>query len=125
MLSEIFECHLNAITHVITHPSRDANAANIRKRLESGGDVDPVSEDIAVLYQNISDINPDTELHLPFLCQHQIGTPQCLLNCHSRMEGMNDRRKFCQHAVTGGPEDLPMCLFNDAIDEGPMRTQGR
>ena len=44
------------------HPRGNADTAGLGKGFETCCDVDPVAEDVAVLDNNVSDVNTDTEL---------------------------------------------------------------
>jgi len=51
-----------ACRHVFLHPRRDANPTRFGQAFKTGSDIDAVAENIAVLDNDISDIDADPEL---------------------------------------------------------------
>ncbi|MCY1492990.1 hypothetical protein D9M68_268150 [compost metagenome] len=125
MLTQILEGGIHAIAQMISYPSCHADAAGISGAFERGGDIDAIAEDIAVFHQNVADIDPDAEVHLPVVGKRLVGTPHRLLNGDCAVEGMDDRWKFRQHAVAGGPENLTMGAFDKTVDNSAVRRQSR
>src|SRR5205814_2297170 len=62
LLAQVIEDQVEPAGHVFLHPRRDANPARFGQSFKTGGDIDAVAENIAVLDNDISDIDADPEL---------------------------------------------------------------
>ncbi|MGF6178489.1 hypothetical protein ABIE33_006809 [Ensifer sp. 4252] len=93
--------------------------------MQPGCYVNAVSKDVAVLHQNIADVDPDAEIHPPIVGERLVCLPNGLLDSHGGIECMDDRGEFGQDAVAGSPENLAMGFFDEPIDDGTMRRQRR
>src|SRR4029077_9168310 len=61
LLTDILEGEVYLPRDILLHARRDANPASLGDAFEPCGDVDPVAENVPVLLDDISDIDPDPE----------------------------------------------------------------
>jgi hypothetical protein len=84
VLAKILELVLAAVTDMVPYAARDAHAARLCQAFETGGDIDAVAEDGAVLDQNIANIDADAKPHPALVRQVGISLVQGLLDGHAQ-----------------------------------------
>ena len=75
----------------------DANAAWLRDRLEARGDIDDFAEDIAAPYDDVPDIDANSQEHLVIVGHASVAESDELLDRQSAIQG-GDRRGKLQKA---------------------------
>jgi hypothetical protein len=124
LLPHIFEGQVELVPYLFAHDSADADSTGLGQGLQTRCDVHPVSEDVAMLDDDIAEIDPDAEPDAPVF--NDIGVPGChrALHLGGTPNRVHDTRKFHQHAVAGGLHNPPPVLHNFGIDEfAPMRFE--
>ena len=92
------------------------NSAWLGHRLETGRHVDAVAEDVAVLDNNVAQIDADTVKqatrgrHVPISPRHP------LLKVDRASQRLGDALEFHQHAVAGRLDDTALALGDRRID---------
>ena len=126
MFAEIFEGDVESIAHLVANRGGDADAARRRELLESRRYVDAVSENVAVVDDDIAEIDADSELD-PARGRY-VGVAAChpALDLGGTLHGVRNALEFDQHSVTGRFDDPPLVLLDGGIDElQPVRLQSR
>ena len=123
LLAQVLERILPHLAHMVAHPARDADTPRQCQRFEARRDIDAVAEDIAVLNHDVADVDSDAELHAVFGRLTLAGDGEVLLDPHGAIEGVDDTRELCQHAVAGGPGDTALMLGNQRIDDEAQAGQ--
>jgi hypothetical protein len=80
LLTKILKAHPGLVTQVVPHPAGDADLATFDEALQPGSDVHSIAKDIAVLDNDITDIDPDPKPHLPLIWLSLVSPLERLLN---------------------------------------------
>src|ERR1700723_3327071 len=84
---------------------RDANAPRFGNAFQARRDVDAIAEDVVVVDDDITDMNPDAEFD-PKLRRHAgISDRHFLLYDNGASRGIDRAAEFDQHAIAGGFDD--------------------
>jgi hypothetical protein len=117
LLADVLEGEVEAARGVLLNPGRDADAAGLGQPVETGGDVDAVAEDIAILDHNVADIDADAELDAA-ICRHRgVALGQSRLYLGRASESVDDAGELDQQAVAGGLDDAAPMPGDPRIDE--------
>ena len=112
LFAEIVEGEVEPARRVLLHPRRDANPAGLGQGFEPGGDVDPVAENVAVLDDDIADIDADAEFD-PFRSGDPgIAPGHRLLPFARAAQGVDHAGELDEEAVAGGL-DQPAAMLGD------------
>src|SRR5262249_15004999 len=65
-LAHILEGEVEFVAHLLAHDAAGADATWIGQRFEAGGDIDPVAEDVAILDDDVADIDAHAEFDALF-----------------------------------------------------------
>jgi hypothetical protein len=95
-----------------------ANAARLRDALKPRSDVDTVAEDIAVIDDDITDMDADAKFDPDILLDLGVPPGHAALNFHSAARCIHGAGKLNQHAVAGGLDDATAMRGDGRIDEG-------
>ena len=125
LLAEILEAIGDLAPDMVAHAARDADPAGLGQPLDASGDIDAVTEDIAVLHHDIADIDADAEPHLAILAQLLIRQSEVALHLDGALDGGEDAAEFRQHAVAGRVADPAAMLGDQRIGDGAVGRQGR
>jgi hypothetical protein len=96
LLADVFEGEVELARGVLLHASRDADAARLREAFEPSGDVDAVAKDVAVLNDDVSNINANAELDPIFGRSRHIAFSHCSLNFDGAAQCVDDTDKLDQ-----------------------------
>ena len=125
LIAQILEHDVvEAISDLIAYRARHANATGLGEHLEARRHIDAVAEDVLVLDDHVTQIDPDTELD-PARRRH-IGIPPCHspLNLGGADHRIDHALEFDQHPVARCLDDPPSILGDGGIDElEPMGFQ--
>ena len=103
LLTEILEAAIHPTLHLVVHDGRNADPTWLCERLQERGDIDTITVDIAVLDDNVAEIDADAKLDA--LVFRDGAVPLCctLLHRNGTRDSFNNTRKLDQDAVTGRP----------------------
>src|SRR5665213_1021117 len=97
---------------------RNADAAGFGGPLQPSGNVDAVTENVVVVYDDVADVDADPEFD-PQLTRHIAVLPRhAILNFDCAARRIDRAGEFHQQAVTGGLDDASVMLGNSRIDDG-------
>src|SRR5207249_2462098 len=74
LLAEVFENQVELARDILLHPRGNADVARLSQGFETYCDIDPVAEDVAVLDDDVADIDADAQVDAPILRQRRIAT---------------------------------------------------
>ena len=63
MFAHVVEGEVELVADFVAHHPADADAARLGQTLEAGGEVDPVTEDVAVVNNDVALVDAETELY--------------------------------------------------------------
>ncbi len=87
---------------------RNADGTGLGERLESGGDVDAIAEDVVAVDDDVAEIDPDPQLETTVDRNGIIDRTRCLLHLDGAIQRVDDARKIRQQAVACGADDPPV-----------------
>ena len=61
LLTRIIECKVDLANRVFMHTGRDTNSTRLGDTFQSGGDIDSITENVAVLLHDVADIYSDAK----------------------------------------------------------------
>ena len=115
--ADIGELHRQLVGDLLMHGAGDADAADLGQPLEPGGDVDAVTEQIAVALDHVADGDADAERHLPARRIGHVAGSQDLLDVDRAAHRIDRARKFREHGIARGVEDASVRLCDEIVDD--------
>ncbi len=116
LLAEIVEGEVEAAGGVFLDAGRDADAAGLGERLEARGDIDAVAEDVAILDDNVADIDADAELDA-VVRYAGVALGHRLLPVGRAAQRVDDAGEFDEEAVAGGFDDAAAMFGDRRVDQ--------
>ena len=101
----------------LLNPRRDADAAGLGQRFEAGGDIDAVTEDVAVLDDDIANVHADAELDRLIGGTPALRSVIAALHLDGAVQRIDHAGELDQHAVAGGLDDAAAVLGDLRVDE--------
>ena len=99
-----------AVTGMVADRAGDENPARFGSLLETRSNVDAVSEDVALLRDDVAHMDPDTESHLP------VSHSAFPLDFRRKLDRLDGAGKFRQKPVAHGFDDAPPLPFSFGLD---------
>ena len=109
---------------LVVNAAGDVDAAGLGQRLQAGGDVDAIAEQVIALDHHVAEVDADPELEPPVLGQLAISGREFLLDLDRTSCGFDGARKLGQHAVPGAPDDPAVAAGDQRVYVLPIRVQG-
>jgi hypothetical protein len=124
LLALVFEGEVELVAYLVAHHPADADAAGLGKRLQPRGDIDAVAVDVALVDDDVADIDAHAKLDTPVTGRASIAPGHVTLDIDGAAHRINDAGEFDQHPIPGGLDD-PAAVFLDLrIDQlAPRRLQ--
>src|SRR5260370_17993226 len=69
LLAHILKGNVELVAHLVADDAADAKAARLGQTLQSGGEIDPVAENVAFVDDDVALMDAEAELD-PLLCRH-------------------------------------------------------
>ena len=108
---------------LVPHRARNPDAARLRQRLQTGGQVDAIAQQILAIDDHIPEMHADAEPHLLARGALRILLRDRLLNLQCAFDGIDRARKIGKHAVAGRREDAAPMFADQPVDNCPRSTQ--
>jgi hypothetical protein len=96
---------------------RNADAARIRDPLQARGDIYAVAENIAVVDDDVADMNPDPKFDTLGFGHANIAACHTALNLHGASDRIHRTGKFDEHPVASGLDDTAAVLRDLWVDK--------
>jgi predicted RNA methylase len=112
LFAHILEREVQFVPYLIAHHAAGANAAWLGQRLEAGGDIDPVTEDVAILDDDVAEIDAHAKLDPPFGWDAGVTDRHFALHFDCAAHRIDDAGKFNEESVAGGFDDAA-AMFPD------------
>jgi hypothetical protein len=127
LLAQVLEGDLQlAAVHLVVDGGGDADAAARGELLQPRGDVDPVAVDVALVEDDVAEIDADAELDAPLFRHVGIAPAHAVLDLDGAPDRVGDALELDQHAVAGGLDDPAVVLGDGRIDQlDAVGTQAR
>ena len=116
LLAHVLKGKVEAPRGILLNAGRNADAAGFGQAFEPRGDIDAVTKDVAVLDENVANIDADAELDAMLRRQRRVAFGQSRLHFRRASEGVDDAGEFDQQPVAGGLDDAAAMLGDLRID---------
>src|SRR5262249_14150196 len=114
------------VSDLVTHDARDTDPARLRQRLQPGGYVNAISEDVVVLGDDIPEVDPDTELNPRLGRGARIPLSHPALHFQCAAHRIHKAGKFGKHPIAGILHNAAAVLLDLRIDQfAKMRPEPR
>jgi len=123
LFAEIDEPDRQFASDLVAHRGRDANPAGLGNRLQPGGDVDRVAEQVCSLDDHVADMDADAEPHGFALGHARIFRGQSLLHRDGALHGIDGTGEIGDDAVAGGVEDPPAICRDQPVHDFAARFE--
>jgi hypothetical protein len=101
-LAHILEGEVEFVAHLIAHDAAGADATWIGQRFEAGSDVDPVAEDVAILNDDVADIDAHAEFDALFRRDAEVTCRHFALHFDRAPDRVDDAAKLDEQSIAGG-----------------------
>ena len=108
---------------LIAHGTGEANTARFCERLQSGGDVDAVAEQVWSFDEDVSEMDADTKPHLLAGRATLVFFFNGVLYRDGAFDGIDRTRKIGDKTVAGGIEDPAAMRGDQSIEDDPVGLQ--
>ena len=98
---------------------RQNDTALVSDAFESGGKIDTLAINVALVQDYVSNVQAYSEADPAFGGALGLGGVQRLLERRGGLNGRNDRAKKCKQAITGKLDNLTSGTFDAWIDDVP------
>jgi hypothetical protein len=95
----------------------NADCAGAGQRLYTGGDIHPIAVNVALVDDDVTDVDTDAEFDPTIFRNVGVAFSQSTLDFYSAAHSIDCARKFDQNAITGGFDDAAPMLRNLGINE--------
>jgi len=85
--------------------------------LQSRGHIDPITQDIAVLLNDVTQMNADADVNLFALIFLGVVSAKLRLDTLGTLHSVNDRGEVHQEAITHSLDDCPMIVSDRLLDD--------
>jgi hypothetical protein len=119
LLAEVLKLDVDLIADLAISVVRDANAARLRDAFQSRGNVNAVAENIAVLDDDVADMNANTDFNTQVSRDALITLRHSLLCLDRTTRGINSAPEFDQESVAGAFDNAAVVLGDRRLEEFP------
>jgi hypothetical protein len=112
LLADVFEGEVEPACRILLHPRRYADPAGLGQAFEPGCDVDAIAKDVAVLDDDVADIDPDAPLYAPLGRNRVVALGHARLHLDRAAQRVDDARELDEKAVSAGLYD-PAAVLGD------------
>ena len=124
LLAQVLERKSELVAHLVARHPADADPARLRQGFEACRDIDAVPEYVALVDDDVADIDADAEFDAAV--GRHIGVPfgHPVLDFDGAAHRVDDTGKLGQQSVAGGLDDAAAVLADPGIDDlAPVRLQ--
>src|SRR5262249_49592308 len=126
LLAEVVEGDVEAVAHLLVRRGTEANPAGLSQRFEPGGNVYPVAEEVAILDDDVTDIDPHAKVDAPLCRRRGVAGIHLPLHLDRTAHRVDDAGELDKEAVAASFDDATPVLGDFGIAEfATNRTQRR
>jgi hypothetical protein len=124
LLAQILEGEVELVAHLLVRRAAEADAAGLGQGFQPRREIDPVAEDVAVVEDDVAEVDPDAELDAPGGRDIGVAFGHAVLDFDRAAHRVDDAAKLHQQAVAGGLDDAAMVLGDLRVAQlAPDRLQ--
>src|SRR5215468_9106411 len=101
--------------HLVVRIVRHADAARLSQHLQASGDVDPVTEYVVTVDNDVAEVDANAEGNAPILGYPGGAISHRRLHIYRTPNGVDDARELQQQAVTGRLDDAATVAGNSRV----------
>ena len=116
MAAERAVIKIELVPDLVVNRLRNADGAGLGERLEPGGDVDPVAEDVVAVDDDVAEIDADPQLETALGRDRIVDRARGPLHLDGAVQRVDDTRKIRQQAVAGRADDPPAMRRDQRVD---------
>jgi hypothetical protein len=117
LLAEIVEGEVEAVAHLLVRRGAETDPARLGQRFKPGGNVDAVAEDVAILDDDVTEIDAHAKFDAALCRCCGVAGDHLALQFDRTAHRVDDAGKFHQQAVAGGLDDATPMLGDFGIAE--------
>jgi hypothetical protein len=117
LLALILEGVGQLVADLVSHHPRDADPAWFRERFQACRDIDAITENVVVLDDDVTEVDPDAEPDPAVLRRAGLAIDHRALHLGSAADRVDDAREFHQHPVTRRLDDVAGMLADLQVDQ--------
>ena len=122
--TEVRELQRQDFPYLIIGHTGNAKPASLRERLQSSGDVDPITKQVTGADHHVTDVDTHAEIDVTGLRKRRVGFGQGTLSLHGTPDGIHSATELRQHAVASGVGDAASLGRNQPVQDFPARGEG-
>ena len=115
LLAHVLKREIELVPHLLVRRRADADPARLGQRFEPGGNIDAVAEDVAILDDDVTDIDAHAKFDPPSRRHGGIADDHFALHLDGTAHGIKDAGEFDEEAVAGRLDDATAVLGDLAI----------
>jgi hypothetical protein len=115
LFTDVPEGDIELISHLVVHHPADADAARLRERFETGGNVHAVAKDVAPVPDDVAEVDPNAELDAAVWRHIGVSIRDLTLHFHGAAHRVDDAGKLKEQPVAGGFDDAAAVLLDLGI----------
>jgi hypothetical protein len=109
---------------LVVDAAGDVHTTGFGQRLEPGGDIDAIAEQIVALDHDVAEIDADAEFEAPVLGQLGVAAGKLRLDLDRTSHGLDGACELGEHAIAGGTDDAAVVARDPYIHLQPVGVQG-
>src|SRR5205823_6063900 len=117
LVAQILERQIESVANVVAHCARHANSARFGQGFQPSRHIHTVAVDVAILDDDIAQIDADPKYHPLFLGYAVIALCHAALHRHRTSDGLYNAWEFDQYAVAGRFDGAASVLVDLWIDQ--------
>src|SRR5262249_30281400 len=110
LLADVFEGEIQPARGVLLDPRRNTDPARFGQSFEAGRDINAVAKDVAILDDNVADIDADAEVDAAIGRRAGVAPGHLALHLDSAAQCIHDAAKLDERAVTGSFYEAALVL---------------
>ena len=116
MAAERAVIEIELVPDLVVDGLRNADGAGLGERLEPGGDVDAIAEDVVAVDDHVAEIDADPQLETALGWDGVVDGARGALHLDGATQRVDDARKIRQQAVACGADDPPAMRRDQRVD---------
>ena len=111
---------------LVVNVARDADFSRLGEGLEAGRDVHPIAQDVAVLDDDVANVDADAEREAPVLRHRSLALGDDFLDRDGALDRIDRAREFDQRAIAHQLDNAAVVFVDQRLDRlFPERLQAR
>ncbi|HWZ72506.1 MAG TPA: hypothetical protein VN326_13665 [Casimicrobiaceae bacterium] len=124
LLTHIVEGEIELVAHLVAHDPADADSTGFGQGFKPRCDIDAIAENVPVLYDDVAEIDADTNLDALIIGNAKVAHDHLALHLNGAPHGIDNASKLDQHPISGRLNDAALVLVKFRVDQlAPQRAE--